>query len=136
MGVRSVGVWYCRCVTFSMSDMSDDRHGSTYVGELSDHPDAAAELFAILSDHDNAVRLVTASELGLSALSGIASRLEAAPAVARVLSGSPASPRFRQAVGVAVRIRMQALGWAPTGIKGVVVNARYFGKAERFTPAV
>jgi len=119
---------------FTMNDMSDDRHGSTYVAELSKYPDATADLFSMLSDHDSTVRLVTASELGLSALSGIASRLEAAPTIAKVLARGDASARFRQAVGVAIRIRMEALGWATTGTKGVVVNAQHFGKAERYKP--
>lgn len=116
---------------FTLKDMSGDRHGSTYVAELTKYPDATAELFEILSDHDNDVRLETASELGLSALSGIASRLEAAPAVAKVLADDTAT-RFRQAVGVATRIRMDALGWGTTGTKGVVANSQHFGKAERY----
>ena len=117
---------------FTISNMSSDRHGSTYVAELERFPDAAIELFEILSDHDNAVRLETASELGLSALSGIATRVEASPAIARVLGTGDGAKRFRQAVGVAVRIKMEALGWTKTGIKGVVVNATCFGKAERY----
>ena len=117
---------------FTISNLSNDRHGSTYVAELEKFPEAADELFTILSDHDNAVRLATASELGLSALSGIATRVEASPAIAKVLAAGEASARFRQAVGVAIRIRMEALGWATTGTKGIVVNANYFGKAERY----
>ena len=43
--------------------------------------------------------------------------------------------RYRQAVGVIVRMVMEGLGWTKTGVKGSLANrARWFTKAERYLP--
>jgi hypothetical protein len=45
-----------------------------------------------------------------------------------------AAPGSGRAVGVAVRMTMEALGWSKTGQKGPVRGARTFTRAERYTP--
>jgi hypothetical protein len=50
-----------------------------------------------------------------------------------VLELGSAGHRFRQAVGVAVRLKMEALGWSTTGRKAAVPGAHYFTKAECYS---
>ncbi len=70
----------------------------------------------------------------LPALSGVVRLLESDDAIEPVLASGPRGHRFRQTVGVAIRLKMEKLGWNSSGRKGVVRGARYFTKAERCTP--
>jgi hypothetical protein len=108
-------------------NFKNDTHGAKYLPELDKNPEAFVRLLAVLNDHDNVQYLTTAAHFDLPALDGVAAELEADPAVAAVAEDGQ---RFRQAVGVAVRLRMEELGWHKTGIKRRVTQAKYFKTAE------
>ena len=58
--------------------------------------------------------------------------IEADPAIVRVLEAEQDGRRFCQAVGVAIKLKMEKIGWAATGMKGIIRGSNYFTKAERF----
>ncbi|MDE0067017.1 MAG: hypothetical protein OXN44_09105 [Acidimicrobiaceae bacterium] len=110
-------------------DFRRDPHARRYRGQLHDHPLVYKRLFELLNDPANEQRLMDAESYGKPALAGVVRFIEGDPAMATVLG----SDRFRQTVGVAVRLKMAKLGWQKTGKKGTVSGARYFVKAERYT---
>ena len=114
-------------------DFERDSHAAKYVIELDCRPKASERLFWLLNAPANEQRLVDAEMLGMPALSGVARFLEDDPAIAEVLETDPASLRFRQAIGVAIKLKMAKLGWQTTGTKGAVRGSRHFTKAERYT---
>ena len=115
-------------MSITRDSFASDPHGRLYLGAFDQHPDASAVLCRIVSTDAAMHRMVMASELGKPALLGVIADLEADPAVAPVVE---AELRFRQMVGVAVRLRMAQLGWATTGRKGSITsNSSYFGQAE------
>lgn len=116
----------------SVEDFDQDLHASKYRGEIDAHPEAFNRLFALLNDYDNEHRLASAEIHGFPALAGVVRLIEADPTIARVLPADQDGQCFRQAVGVAVRLKMEKIGWAATGRKGIVRGSTYFTKAERF----
>jgi hypothetical protein len=108
-----------------------DPHASKYLGALDAEPAARDRFFAILNDSCNEHRLLDAEELGHAALAGIVRFLDQDPAIGPVVA---ANLRFRQAVGVGVRLKMEELGWAKTGVKGPV-DSPHFSRAERYVAA-
>lgn len=110
-----------------------DAHAAKYRDVVENHPDAFARVLAILNDPYQQEQLVAAETFGRPALAGVVRAIEGDEIVAACL-GSPASLRFRQAVGVAVRLAMEALGWSTTGRKGSVRGATHFRRAERYAP--
>lgn len=120
------------CCPMNIDDFSNDPHAATYVGALERFPEARDRLFAILTEDCSATALMVAERLGHPALCGIVHQIEADPDIRAVLEAGDAGRRFRQAVGVAVRLRMNQLGWASTGTKGTVTSAEFFTKAERY----
>lgn len=120
--------------TVTMQDFLADPHAARYRDVVDSHPEAFARVVAILNDPYQQEQLVAAERFGHPALSGVVGVIEADEVVAPSLA-SPASPRFRQAVGVAVRLTMQALGWATTGSKGPVRGATHFKTSERYAMA-
>lgn len=116
----------------STQDFDRDLHASKYQREIDAHPEAFNRLFALLNDYDNEHRLASAEIHGFPALAGVVRLIEADPAIARVLQADQDGRCFRQAVGVAVRLKMEKIGWAATGRKGFVRGSTYFTKAERF----
>lgn len=113
-------------------DFARDPHAAKYRDELEARPDAFKQLFALMNDPANEQRLVDAEMLGLPALAGIARFVEADPVIARTLEPDQGGNRFRQTVGVAVRLKMELMGWQKTGRKGTVRGSRFFTKAERY----
>ena len=118
-----------------IDDFKRDSHAAKYVIELDCRPEAADRLFWLLNNRANEQRLVDAEMLGMPALTGIVRFLEADPVIGEVLETDPVALRFRQAIGVAIKLKMATLGWHPTGKKGSVRGARHFTKAERYTHA-
>ena len=116
----------------SAEDFDRDPHAAKYRGEIDAHPEAFNRLFALLNDHANEHHLASAENYGFPALSGVTCFIEADPAIVRVLESSRDGCRFRQAVGVAIKLKMEKIGWAATGMKGIVRGSNYFTKAERF----
>ncbi len=109
----------------------DDPHAAKYRDVVQDHPEAMARVFAILDDPAHREQLVAAETYGRPALSGVVRAIEVDEVVAPVLASGD-SLRFRQAVGVAVRLTMEAMGWATTGRKGPVRGSSYFRTSERY----
>ena len=116
----------------SREDFSDDPHAAKYRGELDAHADAFTRLFGLLNDPANEQRLIDAEMHNLPALSGVVRFIEAEPSIVRILAAGPPGYRFRQAVGVAVKLKMAKLGWRTTGRKGIVKGARHFTKAAHY----
>ena len=93
-----------------VDDFSRDPHAAKYQGELQAHPDAFDRLFELLNDPANEQRLVDAEMLGLPALTGIVRFIEADFVIAHALKSDQGVNRFRQTVGVAIRLKMGKLG--------------------------
>jgi hypothetical protein len=85
-----------------------------------------------LNDPANEQRLVDAEMYGMPALAGVVQFIEADPVIATVLDSGTGGFRFRQTVGVVVKLKMAKLGWQTTGRKGAVRGARHFTKAEHY----
>lgn len=113
-------------------DFVRDPHAARYRGEIAAHQEAFDRLLALLNDPANEQRLVDAERHDLPALCGVVHQVEEDPVIERVLATGPASYRFRQAIGVAVKLKMAKLGWQTTGRKGTVKGAVHFSKAERY----
>lgn len=61
--------------------------------------------------------------------------LEANPAARTVLDlPDNENHRWRQAVGVGVKLAMTTIGWSTTGIKRTVVGSEFFIRAEFYAP--
>jgi len=120
--------------TITTQDFLADPHAAKYRDVVTGHPEAFARVVAILNDPYQQEQLVAAERFGHPALSGVVGRVEGDEIVAESLA-SPASQRFRQAVGVAVRLTMQSLGWVTTGSKGPVRGATHFKTSERYAIA-
>lgn len=116
------------------ADFYADPHAAKYQGELEAHPDAFQNLFELLNLPANEQRLTDAEMHNLPALAGVVRFIEADPTIERILISGPPGFRFRQSVGVAVKLKMAKLGWRSTGRKGAVKGASHFTKAERFAP--
>jgi len=114
------------------ADFSADPHAARYRGELEAHPDAFLRLFTLLNSPANEQRLVDAEMHNLPALAGVVRFIETDPSIAPVLAAGAPGFRFRQTVGVAVKLKMAKLGWRTTGRKGTVRGSRHFTKAEHY----
>ena len=113
----------------SAEDFTRDPHAVKYGDQLREHRNAFERLFSLLNDPANEQRLIDAESYDKPALAGVVRFIEADPKIATVVE----SNRFRQTVGVAVKLKMEKLGWEKTGKKGTVTGARHFVSAERYT---
>lgn len=116
----------------NINDFKRDSHAAKYVVELDCRPEAAERLFWLINSPANEQRMVDAEMNGMPALAGVARFLENDPIIGEVLESDPVSLRFRQALGVAIKLKMAKLGWTTTGKKGAVRGSRHFTKAERY----
>jgi len=107
---------------------ASDSHGSKYLKSLDRHAAASDRFLELLNDPCNEHRLLDAEALGHPALSGIARFLDADAEVGPVVA---TDLRFRQAIGVGIRLKMEELGWVKTGVKGPVSSPN-FSRAERY----
>ncbi|CAN5176699.1 hypothetical protein BH23ACT9_BH23ACT9_30110 [soil metagenome] len=117
--------------SLTFDDFLGDTHASKYRDQLDGHPSAFRVVFQVINDSANEQRLLDAEAHGLPALAGVARFLEADPLVATVLKGRDAN-RFKQTIGVLIRVKMAKLGWRTTGRKGPVRGSAHFSKAERY----
>lgn len=113
-------------------DFDQDMHAAKYRGDIDAHSEAFNRLFVLLNDDANEHRLTSAETHGFPALAGVVRLIEADLTIARVLEKDQEGRRFRQAVEVAVRLKMEKIGWAATGTKGIIRGSTYFIEAERF----
>ena len=108
-------------VTITREKFLKDSQGRTFTDVVNDPEqpfDAVLEFF----NDDNRQRRMTESEIhhDRPPLSGVVREFESHPVIDRALADvhTQRSMRLRQAVGVVVRMIMQAMGWRKTGRKG------------------
>ena len=108
-------------VRVTQKDFLEDRQGKTFADVVSDAKQPFDVVLDFFDDADRQRRMEE-SELhhDRSPLAGVVRELESLPAVDAFLSETQArrNMRFRQAVGVLVRIVMERRGWQKTGRKG------------------
>jgi hypothetical protein len=108
-------------VALTQQKFLEDAQGKRFVDVVRDAKDAFGEALRFFSNEDRQRRMEE-SELhhDRAPLAGVVRELEALPEVHRFLSSfhPRRSHRFRQAVGVVVRIIMEGRGWRKTGKKG------------------
>lgn len=105
----------------TMDDFRNDSQGRRFTDVIND----ARIDFQLIIDFfnkDDLMRRMIESELhhDRPPLAGVVKEFEAIPDIDSFLSGedSHTTTRFRQAIGVLIRIRMEAQGWQKTGRKG------------------
>ena len=98
-----------------------DRQGKTFVDVINEPDQTFDKVFEFFDDANRQQRMEE-SELhhDRSPLAGVVRDLESQPAIDRFLKGVHvrSSTRFRQAIGVLVRMIMERRGWQKTGRKG------------------
>lgn len=104
-----------------MQQFGQDRQGRRFADVVADFRISFPAVLQWLED-PNRVRRMVESEIhhDRPALAGVVRELEAREDVDAFFRGNdgPTTIRFRQAVGVAVRILMESQGWERTGRKG------------------
>src|SRR6185295_498955 len=108
-------------VRVSRTDFLEDKQGKTFADVVSDSEqpfDKVLEFF----DDEYRQRRMDEAELhhDRPPLAGVIRELEAQPDIDQFLAGthSRRNTRFRQAIGVLVRMIMERRGWKKTGRKG------------------
>lgn len=109
---------------------AEDRHAANYLGVLTSTPGVLERLLAILNDPGSERLMEHESSHQRPALRGVRDQIEGDP----LLASAAQEPRFRQAIGVAIRLKMELLGWTTTGLKGPV-GGTTFTRAERYVRA-
>jgi hypothetical protein len=108
-------------VTITRQDFLGDRQGRTFADVLDDPEQPLDAVLEFLND-EGRQRRMEESEIhhDRPPLAGVVRELEAQPALDEFLSTQHPhrTKRLRQAVGVAVRMVMERLGWEKTGKKG------------------
>ena len=119
-------------VRVKKKDFLEDRQGKTFADVVNDPEQPFDIVLEFFSDEDRQRRMEE-SELhhDRAPLAGVVRELESLPPVNRFLAGvhTRRNTRFRQAVGVLVRIIMERRGWRKTGRKGSL-GVRASGAAE------
>lgn len=108
-------------VTVSRDDFMKDRQGRTFADVWDDPEQPIAELLSFLNNESRQQRMEEAEiHHDRPALAGVVRELESQPGIDHFLAAAHPrrTKRFRQAVGVLVRIIMEARGWKKTGRKG------------------
>ncbi len=117
------------------NDFLEDRQGKTFADVLNDSKQPFDRVLEFFDDPDRQRRMEE-SELhhDRSPLAGVVRELESQPEIDRFLAGPHVrrNTRFRQAIGVLVRLIMERRGWKKTGRKGSL-GVRAAGVAK--TPA-
>lgn len=119
-------------VTVSVAQFTSDPQGRTFSDLARDPQLRFADWLAFFADDDRQRRMCE-SEIhhDRQALAGVVRELEHTPIFAAALTkGNPL--RYRQAVGVIVRIYMERLGWQRTGRKGALGTSIWFRSSERY----
>ena len=120
----------------SFDEFCGDPQGRTYTDVTGTSSRAFRNVLSVLNRPENIQRMCDAELIhDRPALAGVAVLLEAETDIHRALASADVgqSNRFRQAVGVAVRIIMERNGWSKKGVKGSVGVGECFNKAERYT---
>ena len=105
----------------TQKDFLDDRQGKTFADVVNDTEQPFDVVLEFFNDADRQRRMEE-SELhhDRSPLAGVVRELETSPAIDKFLGDAQVrrNTRFRQAIGVLVRIIMERRGWRKTGRKG------------------
>jgi hypothetical protein len=121
--------------TVTRDDFLNDRQGKTFADVVNDPEQPFEAVLEFFNDLDRQRRMEE-SELhhDRSPLAGVVRELEAHPAIDAFLGATHTrrNARFRQAIGVLVRMVMEHRGWQKTGRKGSL-GVRAAGAAR--TPA-
>jgi len=108
-------------VTLTPEDFLSDRQGRTFTDVVNDPDYPFQDVLECFND-ENWQRRMEESEIhhDRAPLAGVVRELEAQPTINQFLAGEniQRTKRFRQAIGVLVRIIMQRRGWRKTGRKG------------------
>lgn len=108
-------------VTITLEMFLADKQGRTFA-DVANSPERSFECVLAFFSDENRQRRMEESEIhhDRPALAGVVRELESHPDVERFLKGlhHQKSKRFRQAVGLVVRMIMEARGWKKTGRKG------------------
>jgi hypothetical protein len=108
-------------IRVTREDFLQDPQGKTFADVAKDAEQPFADVLAFFDDADRQRRMEE-SELhhDRSPLAGVVRELEAQPRVNQFLSATQTrrNTRFRQAIGVLVRMIMEKRGWQKTGRKG------------------
>lgn len=116
-------------------DFLKDAQGRTFADVVNDAEQPFGTVLEFFGDADRQRRMEE-SELhhDRAPLAGVVRELETQPAIDQFLAGAHArrNARFRQAIGVLVRMIMERRGWQKTGRKGSL-GVRATGTAQ--TPA-
>ena len=115
-----------------------DTQGRRY-SDVMNNPKAPTGIMLEFFDDPDRQRRMIEAELhhDRPALAGVLKEFEELPAISKFFTTHKPQQtlRFRQAVGVAVRIVMvERLGWKTTGLKGSVA-AKWFSRPERYAKA-
>lgn len=119
-------------VRVTRKDLLQDRQGKTFADVLNDPGQPFDIVLEFFNDSDRQRRMEE-SELhhDRAPLAGVVRELESLPDINQFLAGGRArrNARFRQAIGVLVRIIMERRGWRKTGRKGSL-GVRALGAAR------
>jgi len=122
-------------IRITQDDFLSDHQGRTFADVVNDPEQPFDRVIQFFSDPDRQRRMEE-SELhhDRSPLAGVVRELESLPEIDRFLAGEhiKRNDRFRQAIGVLVRMIMGRRGWKKTGRKGSL-GVRAAGAAR--TPA-
>lgn len=108
-------------IRVTRDDFLKDRQGKTFSDVVLDPEQPFGKMLEFFNDPDRQRRMEEAEiHHDRSPLAGVVRELESQTAVTEFLAGlhSRRSARFRQAIGVLVRIIMERKGWRKTGRKG------------------
>ena len=135
IGVHSPGGAGMEKVRITRDDFLEDRQGKTFADVINDPEQLFDKVLEFFNDADRQRRMEE-SELhhDRSPLAGVVRELESQIPIDQLLAGVHArrNARWRQAIGVLVRIIMERRGWQKTGRKGSL-GVRAAGTAR--TPA-
>jgi hypothetical protein len=102
-------------------DFLDDRQGKTFADVVND-PEQPFDTMLVFFNDEERQRRMEQSELhhDRPPLAGVVRELESQPDIDQFLAGVKVrrNTRFRQAIGVLVRMIMERRGWQKTGRKG------------------
>lgn len=126
-----------RMTTTTVADFLADSTGRCFVDVVNADPGLFDRVVDFLDDPGRRQRMVEAVlREGRPALAGVVAELEQQPWFEAHMGSRPneGTKRLRRAVGVLIRIIMEAQGFRKTGRKGTLRESRWFGTAEKYLP--
>lgn len=106
-----------------------------FLRAINAYPEPRDRVFELLNNHANERRLVHEYVNQRPAFQGVVHAFEEDPDILSVLETGEEGYRFRQAVGIAVRLKMSMLGWRSTGISRPLKGTLYFKNSKCYDRA-